>query len=107
MLMRYEDMLAKPFKTFSALSGFLGLPGEPERVKKAIRFSAFRELKSQEDQGGFVEARPDGEAELFRAGKAGGWRKPLSEQQAAQLIEAHRETLLEFGYLTKNDRPRV
>ncbi len=106
MSMRYEDMLAKSFKTFSALSGFLGLPVESERVKKAIRFNAFRELKSQEDQGGFVEAWPDGEAKFFRAGKAGGWRKALSEQQAAQLIEAHRETLLEFGYLATNAKPR-
>ncbi len=104
-VMRYEDMLAKPFKTFGALSGFLGLPGEPERVEKAIRFSAFRELKSQEDQGGFLEARPDGKAKFFRAGKTGGWHQALSEPQAAQLIEAHRETLLEFGYLTKTGKP--
>ncbi len=48
MSMRYEDMLAKPFDTFSVLSGFLGLPVEPERVKKAIRFSAFRELNTKE-----------------------------------------------------------
>ncbi len=106
MSMRYEDMLAKPFDTISVLSGLLGLPVEPERVKKAIRFSAFRELKSQEDKGGFVEARPDSEAKFFRAGEAGGWRKALSEQQAAQLIEAHRETLLEFGSLATNDKPR-
>ena len=106
MLMRYEDMLAKPFDTISVLSGFLGLPVEPERVKKAIRFSAFRGLITKEDKDGFAEARPDSEAKFFRAGKAGGWRKALSEQQAAQLIEAHRETLLEFGYLATNDKPR-
>ncbi len=34
-------------------------------------------------------------------------RKALSEQQVTQLIEAHRETLLEFGYLTKNGEPRT
>ncbi len=91
----------------SALSKFLGLPKEPERIKKAIRFSAFRELKSQEDRGGFLEARPDGKAKFFRAGTAGGWRQALGEPQITQLIEAHRETLLEFGYLTKNGEPRT
>ncbi len=106
-VMRYEDMSAQPFKAFSALSTFLGLPKEPERIKKAIRFSAFRELKSQEDKGGFLEARPDGKAKFFRAGKAGGWRQALSGPQAAQLIEAHRETLLEFRYLSKDKRPIV
>ncbi|MEE8559141.1 MAG: sulfotransferase, partial [Alphaproteobacteria bacterium] len=83
------------------------LPDEPERVKKAIRFSAFRELKSQEDKTGFVEARPDGKAKFFRTGKAGGWRSALSEPQVAQLIEAHREVLVEFGYLNQNGKPRV
>ncbi len=106
-VMRYEDMLAKPFKTFGALSGFLGLPVKSERAKKAIRFSAFRELKSQEDKAGFAEARPDSKATFFRAGKAGGWRKALSEQQVAQLIEAHRQTLLEYRYLTDDGRSAV
>ncbi len=48
-------------------------------------------------RAGFVEARPEGKAKFFRAGKAGGWRKALSEQQVAQLIEAQRESLIEFG----------
>ena len=106
-VMRYEDMAAKPFKTFSALSKFFGLPHEPERIKKAIKFSSFRELKSQEDKGGFVEARPDGKAKFFRAGKAGGWRKVLTEDQVAQMIEAHREVMIEHGYLTENGKPRT
>jgi hypothetical protein len=104
-VMRYEDMRAKPFKTFSALSKFLGLPQEPERIKKAIRFSSFRELRSQEQKGGFVEARPDGKAKFFHAGKAGGWRKVLTEDQVAQVVEVHREVMREFGYLSANDEP--
>ena len=100
-VMRYEDMTNKPFKSFGALSKFLGLPKEPARIKRAIKFSSFRELKAQEDKGGFVEARPDGKARFFREGKVGAWREELSKEQAAQLIDAHRETLLELGYLTK------
>ena len=73
----------------------------------AFRFSAFRELRPQEDKGGFVEARPDGKAKFFRAGKTGGWRQALSEAQAAQLIEAHREILREFGYLSGSGEPRT
>ncbi len=49
--------------------------------------------------------RPDGKTKFFRAGKTGCWRKALSEQQAAQLIVAHRETLIEFGYLAKAGKP--
>ncbi len=106
-VMRYEDMRAKPFKALSALSRFLGLPHEPERIRKAIKFSSFRELRSQEQKGGFVEARPDGKAKFFHAGKVGLWRKALSEAQVAQVIEAHREVLREHGYLTKNGEPHT
>ena len=106
-VMRYEDMVAKPFNTFGALSKFFGLPHEPERIKKAIKFSSFRELKSQEDKAGFVEARPDGETRFFRAGKAGGWRKVLTEAQVAQMIEAHCKVMTEHGYLTENGEPRT
>ena len=46
-----------------------------------------------------------GKAKFFRAGKAGGWRSALSQPQVAQLIQAHRQTLIEFGYLTDDGRP--
>ena len=105
-VMRYEDMVAKPFKTFGALSKFFGLPHEPERIKKAIKFSSFRELKSQEDKGGFIEARPDGEAKFFRAGQAGGWRNALTEAQVEKVIEKHRDVMRDFGYLGKDGKAR-
>lgn len=105
-LMRYEDMLEKPVKSFTALSKFLGLPGEPARIKRAIKFSSFRELKKQEQASGFVEARPDGQARFFRAGKAGSWRSVLSDEQVQQLIEAHRDVMIEQGYLTNAGKPK-
>ncbi|MFQ5775770.1 MAG: sulfotransferase domain-containing protein [Kiloniellaceae bacterium] len=106
-VMRYEDMLAKPYRTFAALSQFLGLPEEPQRIKRAIRFSSFRELKKQEEEAGFVEARPDGKARFFRTGKAGGWREALNEAQVRQLIAAHGEVMAEFGYLDPRGNPTV
>lgn len=106
-VMRYEDMKARPFKTFRALSAFLGLPDEPARIKRAIRFSSFGELARQESKEGFVEARPDGKARFFRQGAAGGYRKVLSEAQVRQLVDAHGEVMTEFGYLTKDGKLTV
>ena len=40
-VMRYEDMLADPLRTFTAAAAFLGLPDDEERVAKAVRFSSF------------------------------------------------------------------
>ncbi len=104
-VMRYEDMARAPYRTFAALSGFLGLPEERKRIKRAIRFSSFRELKKQERETGFVEARPDGKAKFFREGKAGGWHTALSEDQVRQIVEAHGETMAEFGYLKADGTP--
>jgi len=106
-VMRYEDMQEKPVKTFAGLSRFLGLPEDKDRVKRAIKFSSFREMKKQEDAGGFTEARPDGKAKFFRQGKAGAWRGALSDEQIARLISAHGEIMTEFGYLSRDGKLKV
>lgn len=98
-VMRYEDLLARPYKTFAALSQFLGLAEERERILRAIRFSSFRELKRQEETAGFVEANPDGQNRFFRTGEAGSWRQALSEAHVRHLVEAHGEVMSAFGYL--------
>ena len=103
-LMRYEDMQERPVKTFAALSKFLGLPEDPERVKRAIKFSSFRELKKQEENSGFIEARPDGKSRFFRAGKVGSWRGVLRDDLVERLIEKHREMMIEFGYLSRSGK---
>lgn len=98
-LMRYEDMKAAPLKAFGALVQFLGLPKEMERLKRAVRFSDFDELKSQEKRTKFIESRPDGSTPFFREGRAGQWRDLLTPDLAQRLIDAHRPTLEKMGYL--------
>src|SRR5690625_1459222 len=39
--MRYEDMKEAPHETFTAMLEFLGVPVDPERVDRAVRFSSF------------------------------------------------------------------
>ena len=105
--MRYEDMLATPIKTFGELVKFLGLPKDPARLKKAIRFSNFRELASQEKKERFVESRPDGKAAFFRQGKTGAWRGVLSEAQVEQILDCHGEMMTRLGYKDSKGRLKV
>ena len=98
-VMRYEDMVEKPQKTFSKLIRFIGLPREDDRVRKAIRFSSFGELARQESKDGFVEARPDGSSRFFRQGKKGGWRENLAQEQVDRIVDAHGDLMGEMGYL--------
>jgi len=106
-VMRYEDMLASPRKAFGDLVAFLGLPADRQRLRKAVKFSSFKELSHQESQEKFVESRPDGKVKFFRAGKIGAWRDALDPADVDKMIDRHRDLLQKFGYLTEDGKVTV
>lgn len=97
-VLRFEDMLAKPMEAFSRATRFLGLPDDPIRVAKAIRFSEFRELARQEAASGFRE-RPRISGRFFRNGQIGDGQKHLSSGQIERIIAAHGSVMSRFGYV--------
>ena len=97
-VLRYEDMIERPIKTFRALARFLGLDPPRERLKKAIRFSSFNVLRRQEEAQGFGERSPFSER-FFAVGRTGQWRKGLSPEQIGGVVDANREQMERFGYL--------
>jgi Sulfotransferase domain len=99
-VMRYEDMLDKPVKTFSKVAKFLGLKPSKERVLKAIRFSSFKEMSKQEEKTGFKERSVHAER-FFRSGKKNQWRDKLTEDQVHRIVDYHREQMQRFGYVPK------
>ena len=106
LVLRYEDLRAKPFKEFSRIVKYLKIPATPERIKKAIRFSNFEEVSRQEKQRGFRERVRENQT-FFREGKVGGWRRSLTDEQVARLIEVHGDVLRELRYIDKNGKPTV
>ena len=104
-IVRYEDMSLRPEKTFRTVVRFLGLPLEAGRLKRAIRFSSFRELAGQERKSGFIESVPIDDRVFFRKGKLGDWRNVLDADQARRIVEDHREVMTEHGYLDGNGEP--
>lgn len=105
LVVRYEDMVAQPRRTFESVVRFLGLPDDRPRLARAIRFSRFAELAAQERRSGFVEARPDGSTPFFRRGRPGAWREALSPAQVERMIAAHGPVMRRFGYLDGEGRP--
>ncbi len=100
LLVRYEDLLAAPERGFGRVVRFLGAAGEtpePERLRRAIAFSSFSTLSSQEAREGYRAGSPSGE-KFFRAGKAGGWRDGLNPAQARKIWAAHGQVMEKFGY---------
>lgn len=104
LVLRYEDIIQQPLKTFSQAARFAGLPDEPARVRKAVAFSDFKEMQRQEQERGFKE-RMQKAKKFFREGGWGVWRRELTPAQAARLIRAHREVMQRFGYLTAEGKP--
>ncbi|MCQ0093751.1 sulfotransferase domain-containing protein [Roseovarius sp. M141] len=98
LVLRYEDMLNKPERAFGALVQHLGVPLDPERLQRAIRFSSFDEAKGQEAKAGFAE-NPGKNKTFFTSGKAGGWKDELSDDLVAKLRTEHHDTMKRFGYL--------
>ncbi|MGB0713611.1 MAG: sulfotransferase domain-containing protein [Gammaproteobacteria bacterium] len=104
LVLRYEDMLAHPLETFTRAARFAGLPCDPARVERAIRFSDFEELARQETLQPFVERPPWG-GRFFRRGQSGAWREELTDQQVRRLITDHGEVMRRFGYLDQQGQP--
>lgn len=102
-VVRYEDLEQKPFKTFLGVAKFLGLNPPKERVNKAIKFASFKELKRQEQTGGFKE-RSEHADSFFGRGKSGNWRNVLSDEQVTRICTDHGAMMDKFGYLPKSHK---
>ena len=106
LCLRYEDMIQNPVKSFGKLMKFLGLPKDTPRLKRAIRHSSFKVVSQQETKKGFAEQSRAGH-KFFRQGKIGSYRRVLSDDQIAKVIDNHGELMVEMGYLDKNGKLKV
>ncbi len=97
-VMRYEDMLDAPDKTFGNLARHLLLKASPQQLALAIDHSSFANLKSQEEREGFRE-RPETAKQFFREGRAGQWKEILTPAQIDRIVNDHGEQMKRFGYL--------
>jgi hypothetical protein len=98
VILKYEDMLARPLRAFTRASRLLGMDKDKGRIRRAIQFSSFRELKKQELKSGFVERSPDAKA-FFRKGQKNQWAEVLSDDQVARVVELQKEQMTRFGYV--------
>ncbi len=98
-VVRYEALVDAAEATFGPLISWLGQDPPPERLRRAIRFSAFDELRAQEQARGFKERVAEATAPFFGTGQAGHWRSVLSTAQRARIERDHAAEMQRFGYL--------
>lgn len=84
-VVRYEDMLAKPARTFSDLiEKFLRLKVDKPKLAYAIKATSFKAMQKQEKELGFFE-KPKGMDSFFAKGQSGAWRDDLTPAQVARI----------------------
>lgn len=96
-VIRYEDMIDAPHRTFSGVAAFLGLSPSRERLERAIRLSSFKVLREQERRFGFIEKSASAER-FFREGRKDQWRKMLTPEQIEAVASLHHEQMARFAY---------
>lgn len=97
-IMRYEDMLNKPYETFSKALEFLGFEIDKNRLEKTIRFSSFEELKKQEEEKSFNE-KPLNAKSFFRNGKVKGYENILTLDMIEEIKNNNYTLMKKFNYL--------
>ncbi len=98
-VMRYEDMLADPAKTFGGLARHLKMNPSASELESALEMSSFENLQAQEQEAGFRERPEAATASFFRSGKTDQWREVLTPGQVDQVVTGHRAQMEHFGYL--------
>ena len=98
LVLRYEDLLARPGKQFARVARLVGLGTDRARIERAVARAGFGELAALERRHGFREASATAGC-FFRRGRANEWREALSREQVARVVGAHREQMARFGYV--------
>jgi hypothetical protein len=86
--LRYEDLIAEPAESLSALAGWLGLKRDAVAIAAAVKAHGF----------GAAGQSSSGAAATRRAATPGLWRRNLSESERILANEIMGEKLAELGY---------
>jgi Sulfotransferase domain len=107
MIVRYEDLRARPQEILKQVLEFLGTPATKAQIEDAVQFASYDNMKRMEQQrvfwlsGGRLvpKDRSNPNSYKVRRGKAGGYRDDFDAAQLAQidqLVEATLDPL--YGY---------
>jgi hypothetical protein len=98
LVLRYEDLLEKPAKSFAKAAKLIGLGQDKARIERAVKHASFQTLAVLERGAGFREAVSE-KTRFFFKGRANQWREALSPAQVARVIRENREQMQRFRYV--------
>lgn len=97
-VVRYEDMLRTPLKTFTHIARFSDLDASTQSISNAIEQCSFKNLQKEEAVYGFEE-KLNATRDFFRNGEIGSYRAYLTNSQIKSIVDCHRDVMLKFGYI--------
>jgi len=105
LVVRYEDLRARPEERLFSICQFLGAPFTKEEIVEAVEFAAFENLKELERKNFFNNRRltpknpDDPDSFKVRRGKVGGYADYFDDEQVAAMESLVRDRLDPvFGY---------
>jgi hypothetical protein len=98
LVLRYEDLLDDPETHFAKVLDLIGVPVDPERLRRAIGFSSFDVLSKQEEETGFIE-KPKESEKFFGKGQKDQWKTDLDPALADIIRDKLGTTMKRYGYL--------
>ncbi len=100
LIIKYEDLLVNPIEAFTEILVQLQLnklDNYGDRFNFALAESTFDKLQEYEKVKGFIE-QAEGR-QFFRVGKAGQWKKGLTDKQSIKIVDDHGEMMEKFNYV--------
>ncbi len=100
-LVKYEDMIEKPYNTFKNILSICKIPFSEETLTDAISFSSFTNLQKQEQVFGFEEKSVHSQ-KFFCTGEAYYYKNVLTLNQIKTIQKHHNEIISKFNYSPDN-----
>ena len=107
LLIKYEDLIDKPEKTFDTITAFLckllSLKINKHRIDEAIKYSSFDKLKKDEKKLELIEAPVDSKTknkkQFFYLGPKNNWKELLPNEIKQKIEKRFEKEMRELGYL--------
>jgi hypothetical protein len=116
LVVRYEDMRARPEQILGQILAFIGTPGTSDEIREAVAFASFENMRKMEANstfwlsGGSMRPRDRKNPQSFktRRGKVGGYRDHFDAGEIAKIDRLVAEQLSPvFGYATERSPPQA
>ncbi len=96
LILRYEDLLDKPFEEFSKVIRLLKMDFDAKLIKKSIEACSFDKFQNAEKTTGFQEGQGQ---TFFHKGQANRWEQELEPALQQRIVKTCRREMKVFGYL--------